>query len=303
MKKFLLVLAISIFTSSFSQQTDFLKIRKYRISYLDDKIRETSGLNFFNGKLYTFNDSGNVADLFEINKNNGEIIQIFKTNLINTDWEALTNDGENFYIGDFGNNTGTRKDLKVYKIPYQNLSDVNTVYKTPNSERALDGTSITFFYPEQQNFTSRNLNTDFDAEAMIYLNGKLHIFTKEWTSKSVSHYTVDPEISENQAAKKVESFKTNFVVTDAAYYDKKLYLVGYTKKTEVFLDIFNETEPRIFFKQTPKHYYLGSALSIGQIERVAVDETGIYISGEKFSSPLGSIKQSFYFIPKEKLKD
>ncbi|MEI7489690.1 MAG: hypothetical protein WCJ72_20180, partial [Chryseobacterium sp.] len=89
--------------------------------------------------------------------------------------------------------------------------------------------------------------------------------------------------------------------TDASYFDKKLYLIGYTKKTEVFLDVYDETESGIFFKQKPKHYYLGSALSIGQIEGIAVDKKGVYISGEKFSSPLGGAKQSFYFIPKDKL--
>lgn len=298
MKKFFLITSLSISTLVFSQQSNLLKIKKYRVSYLDSRIQETSGLNFFNGKLYTFNDSGNTADLFEINKDNGEIVRILKINAINTDWEALTNDGDHFYVGDFGNNTGERKDLKIYKVPYEHLNEVN-----PGSERSLDGTSIPFFYPEQTDFTPKSLKTDFDAEAMIYLEGKIHLFTKEWASKSTTHYTIDPTISEKQEAKKVESFKTNFVVTDAAYFDKKLYLVGYTKKTEVFLDIFKETEPGIFFKENPKHYYLGTALSIGQIEGVAVDDSGIYISGEKFHSPLGGAKQSLYFIPKDKLKD
>lgn len=302
MKKFFLIVSLSISTISFSQQADFLKIRKYRVNYLDTKIKETSGLSLLNGKLYTFNDSGNTPDLFEINKDNGEIVQIFKTNLINTDWEALTNDGENFYVGDFGNNTGTRKDLAIYKVPYEKLKQINT-NQISGTERTLDGIVISFFYPEQTDFTPKNLKTDFDAEAMIYLDGKIHLFTKEWASKSTTHYTIDPTISEKQEAKKIEAFKTNFVVTDAAYFEKKLYLVGYTKKTEVFLNIYTETEPGIFFKEDPKHYYLGTALSIGQIEGVAVDESGIYISGEKFHSPLGGAKQSLYFIPKDKLKD
>ncbi|KMQ67427.1 hypothetical protein ACM39_13375 [Chryseobacterium sp. FH2] len=302
MKKLFLTLTIVISTFSFSQRTDFLKIRKYRISHLGEKIKETSGLNILNGKLYTFNDSGNTADIYEINKDNGEIIRIFTTNLINKDWEALTNDGENFYIGDFGNNTGERKDLTVYKIPYENLNNVNNT-NISVSERNPDGMSIPFFYPEQKDFTSKNLNTDFDTEAMIYLNGKLHIFTKEWASKSTTHYIINPEISEKQRAEKIEAFKTDFVVTDASYFDKKLYLAGYTKKTEVFLEVFNETEPGIFFEGTPKRYYLGTAMSIGQIEGIAVDESGIYISGEKFNSPLGSTKQSLYFVPKDKLKD
>ena len=69
------------------------------------------------------------------------------------------------------------------------------------------------------------------------------------------------------------------------------------------IDIFTETEPGIFFKEKPKHYYLGTALSLAQIEGISVDETGIYISGEKFRSPLGTTKPSFYFIPKDQLKD
>lgn len=302
MKKLLLIFTFIITQSAFSQQTDFLKIKKYRVNYLNDKIEETSGLDILNGKLYTFNDSGNPAELFEIDKNNGEIIRTLKTNLINNDWEALANDGENFYIGDFGNNAGTRKNLMIYKVPYERL-DTSINIKIPGSERALDGTTISFYYPEQTEFISKNTKNDFDAEAIIYLNGKLHIFTKEWASKATSHYIVDPDISELQKAEKTETYKTGFVVTDASYFDKKLYLIGYTKKTEVFLDIFTETEPGIFFKQKPKHYYLGTALSLSQIEGISVDETGIYISGEKFKSPLGTTKPSFYFIPKDELKD
>lgn len=302
MKKLFLIITLIIIQSAFSQQTDFLKIKKYRVNYLNDKIEETSGLNILNGKLYTFNDSGNPAELFEIDKKSGEIIRTLKTNLINTDWEALANDGENFYIGDFGNNTGTRKDLMIYKVPYERLDESNVI-KIPGSERALDGTKILFYYPEQTEFISKNIKNDFDAEAMIYLNGKLHIFTKEWVSKATSHYNVDPEISELQKAEKIETYKTGFVVTDASYLDKKLYLIGYTKKTEVFLDIFTETEPGIFFNEKPKHYYLGTALALGQIEGISADESGIYISGEKFRSPLGSAKPSFYFIPKDQLKD
>lgn len=291
MKKVFLLFVLFIFQTAFSQQAEIFKLKKFRISVLNDSIQETSGLNFFDGKLYTFNDSGNPAELYEIDKTSGKILNTLKINAENKDWEALTNDGNNFYIGDFGNNAGTRKDLKIYKIPFQNNQLENDLMKT-----------ISFYYPEQNDFTPKNINTDFDLESVIYLNGKIHIFTKEWASKSTTHYTLDPNNLENQAAKKVETYKTGFVVTDSYYYGKKLYVVGYTKKTEVFLNIFNETEPGIFFKESPKHLYLGSALTIGQIEGVAADEKGIYISGEKFYSPIKKTKPFFYFIPIEKLK-
>ncbi|MCY0976692.1 hypothetical protein PGH12_05960 [Chryseobacterium wangxinyae] len=291
MKKVFLLIVIFTFQTAFSQQAEIFKLKKFRVSVLNDSIQETSGLNFFDGKLYTFNDSGNSPELYEIDKNSGKIVKVLKTNAENKDWEALTNNGENFYIGDFGNNAGTRKDLKIYKIPFRNDRLHNDLMKT-----------ISFYYPEQNDFTSKNISTDYDLESMIYLNGKIHIFTKEWASKSTTHYTLDPENFENQAAQKVESYKTGYVVTDASYYDKRLYVVGYTKKTEVFLDIFNETEPGIFFRENPKHFYLGSALTIGQIEGIAIDEKGIYISGEKFYSPIKKTKPFLYFVPNDKFK-
>lgn len=266
-----------------------LRLKKYQIAALLDSVKESSGLDFFGEKLYTFNDSGNTSEIFEIDKTSGKILKTIVTNLKNKDWEALTNDGENFYIGDFGNNAGTRKDLKIYKIPFENDSV------------QLDSVKIIpFYFPEQQDFVPKNLNTDFDAEATIFLNGKIHLFTKEWKSKSVTHYSIDPEITEKQTAEKLETFKTGFAVTDAAYFDKKLYLVGYTKGAEVYLQIFNETESGIFFSSKPVKYFLGSAFSIGQIEGIAVDESGIYISGEAFRSPLGVRKQSFYFCSERK---
>ncbi|MCD0456909.1 hypothetical protein LPB85_15785 [Chryseobacterium sp. LC2016-27] len=291
MKKFFLIIILSISGVFYAQQAEIFKLKKYRIAVLNDSIQETSGLNFFDGKLYTFNDSGNPAELYEIDKNSGKILNILKTTAENKDWEALTNDGKNFYIGDFGNNAGTRQHLKIYKIPFQNDQLRNDSMKV-----------ISFYYPEQKDFMSRNTNTDFDLESMIYLNGKIHIFTKEWASRSTTHYTLDPENFEDQAAEKVESFKTGFMISDAYYHDKKLYVVGYTKKTEVFLNILNESEPGVFFKEKPRHLYLGSALTIGQIEGIAVDETGVYISGERFYSPIKKTKPFFYFIPKEKLK-
>lgn len=290
MRKFIFLVIFYLFQTGFAQNVDFLKIKREKITELSDSLKENSGLSFLKDKLYTFNDGGNSSEIFEIDKISGKIEKVFKTNLMNKDWEAMATDSANFYVGDFGNNAGARKDLMIYKIPF-------------DGEKIADSVKIiSYFYPEQTDFSNRNLNNDFDAEAMIFLNGKIHIFTKEWVSKATSHYVVDPEITENQPAQKIENFQTDYVVTDAAYFQQKLYLIGYTKKTEVFLSIFKETEPGIFFKEKPKKYYLGSALSIGQIEGIEADENGIYISGEEFATPLGKAKPALYFIPQSKLK-
>lgn len=294
MKKFLFLFSILI-SLSFSAQQDYewFKINKYRIAVLSDSLNENSGLVFFNNRLFTINDGGNTADIFEIHKTTGKIKNVFKTNLRNRDWEAISSDSLNLFLGDFGNNAGSRKDLMIYRIPF------DSVLSVPDFDNSQQ---IPFYYPDQKDFTSKNLNNNYDAEAMISLNDKIHIFTKEWSSKSTTHYIVDPTISENQPAQKIETYRTGYVVTDASYFDRKLYLIGYTKKAEVFLTIFTESEPGIFFTNRPKKYFLGSSLSLGQIEGIAVDATGVYISGEEFILPIIKVKPYLYSIPIEKLK-
>ncbi len=291
MKNFALLFLL-FFSLSFSAQQDYewLKLKRYRTAVLSDSLNENSGLNFFKDRLFTINDGGNSSEIFEIDKTTGKIKNVFQTNLLNKDWEAITSDSLNLYIGDFGNNVGGRKDLVIYQIPFADSLEVDQIKPIP------------FYYPEQDDFSVRNLNNDFDAEAMIFQKGKIHVFTKEWASKKTTHYVVDPNINENQPAQKIESYPTGYVVTDAAYFENKLYLIGYTKKAEIYLTIFNEAEPGIFFTEKPKKYYLGSSLSIGQIEGIAVNETGIYISGEEFVLPIIKVKPYLYFLPFNRLK-
>ncbi len=282
MKNLIFISFLFVVQINFAQQPKIFKIKKFEVATLSDSLKENSGLNFFNNQLFTFNDGGNSSELFHLDIKKGKILKKFTTNLQNKDWEALTNDGTNFYIGDFGNNDGTRKDLKIYKLELDSGNSAKT---------------ISFYYPEQKDFTPKNLNNDFDAEAMIYLDGKIHLFTKEWKAKATTHYTLDPENFELQEAKKTETFRTRFLVTDAFFFERKLYLIGYTKKTEVFLQIFQVSEGDYFFTKPSKKYYLGSALSLSQIEGIAVNKDGVYISGENFISPFGILKAKFYFIP------
>jgi hypothetical protein len=101
---------------------------------------------------------------------------------------------------------------------------------------------------------------------MIFLNGKIHLFTKEWNSKSVSHYIIDPTTEALQPAQRTESYQSDFVVTDATYFQGKLYLIGYTKGANVYLLSCEETEPGVFFSGKIQKYFLGMATRFGQIE-------------------------------------
>lgn len=289
MKKFIILFSILTTFFSFSQKIEKLPLRKFKIAVLSDSLRENSGLTFFKNKLYTINDSGNTNEVFEIDKNNGEISKKIKTEFLNKDWEAITNDGEHLFVGDFGNNAGNRRDLMVYRIndSANNQSSVN---------------EIPFEYKEQTDFSIRYVNHDFDAEAMVFLNGNIHIFTKEWKAKNISHYIINTKSTEKQSVEKKETFKLGFVVTDASYFQGKLYVVGYTKKAKVYMMIFEEDSEGLFFSKPLKKYRLGSALTVGQVEGIAVNDDGIYISNESFSKFIFNAKQHLYLVPFENLK-
>ena len=156
---FLFFILISVF--SLAQKTKRLPLKNYKIAVLNDTLRETSGLTLMNGRLYSFNDGGNPNEIYEINPKNGQIISTIKVDFPNRDWEAMTNDGQSLYIGDFGNNGGKRTDLAIYKI-------------LDNSHQ-----KINFKYKEQPNFIFKENKHGFDAEAIIFEDEKIYIFSKE----------------------------------------------------------------------------------------------------------------------------
>lgn len=284
MKKVFSLLVLSFSLPFSAQKTQSLRLKKYRVAYLAEKLSETSGLAFLKGKLYAFNDSGNSNEYYEINPKNGEIIETHTVNFPNRDWEAMTSDGEYLYIADIGNNSGNRKDLVIYKI------DGNSFTKIP------------FIYQNQSDFSPQRRSTNFDAEAVIFQNGKIQLFTKEWTSKKTTRYEIDSSIHVSQSINKKEEFSINFLVTDAYYYENQLYLIGYDKKSAIYLVIFNENDRGNFFNGDYHKYKLGCVFKYGQIEGIAVDEKGIYVSGESFNKLGFKIKQSLYFIPFKELK-
>lgn len=283
MKKLYLLCFCILGNMVFSQAVYKLKLKNYRVGYFEEKLKETSGLAWLDGKLYTINDSGNSSEYYEINPKNAQIIAIHEVNFPNKDWEAITSDGEYLYIADIGNNAGSRRDLAIYKL------GKNAEYKIP------------FFYANQIDFSPKLHRTDYDAEAIIFKDGKINLFSKEWKSHNISRYIIDPNTENTeQKIEILEKFPLKFLATDTAYFDKKLYVVGYNKLAKAFLMIFDEDEKGNFFSGKYKKYRLGSVLKYGQIEGIAVNKNGIYISSEAFEKLIFRTKSSLYFIPHSK---
>lgn len=139
---------------------------------LPKKLKEVSGIIYTekDNLFWTLEDSGNPNKIYGLNVNNGLVEQtITIENTLNVDWEDITKDSEgNLYIGDFGNNDNSRKDLGIYKINKNSLKQ----------ENAVPAYKISFSYPEQKEFPPKKTAMFFDVEGFFEYKNNFYLFTK-----------------------------------------------------------------------------------------------------------------------------
>jgi hypothetical protein len=226
-------------------------IPKSFIAEIPWEIKESSGLLLYDNLLWTFNDSGGENKLFGLNFS-GEIVkEITIDNAVNIDWEDIAQDDNNIYIGDFGNNNGVRKDLKVYKF---RKSDIHT-------GSTLTASEIDFSYAEQKDFSYNTLNTPFDCEAITCFNGMLYIFTKNWVDETTSVYQI-PKIEGRYSVSFTDTFNVNGLVTgaDISPDEKTLALIGY-KDFKPIVWVFSNISEHGFFNREKTYMKLDAIFS------------------------------------------
>lgn len=162
-------------------------------------VEETSGIELTGkNQVWTLNDSGGESELY-LCDTLGNLLRTVKINgAVNNDWEDLTQDDEgNFYIGNMGNNGNNRQNLCIYKIP-------NPATATSDE---VDAQTISFRYEDQSEFPpSDNLN--FDCEAIIWLNNKLYLFTKDRSFPITTNVYRLADEAGDYVAEKIGSFAT-----------------------------------------------------------------------------------------------
>ena len=192
-------------------------------------VYETSGLEIINNDLITINDSGNPSNLYYLNEE-GEILfrRIFNE-LKNNDWEDLTADEEFIYIADIGNNFDTRENLRIIKTP---INPDNNTFEL-----------INFYYPEQDDFSFKQLSS-YDAEGLISFGDFLLIFTKNRAKKITEIYRL-PKKAGNYKAKLIGEIDVESIVTAADYSDetKLLVLTSTFDFNEYFIIIIEKFDP------------------------------------------------------------
>lgn len=268
--------AILFFLVSFIgfSQTDFTE--KY---ILNPTVNESSGLIFYNNKLVTLNDSGNTAQLFEMDTISGSILRaITVANATNVDWEDVAQDEAYIYIGDFGNNNGNRTDLKIYRI-LKTEYDANT---------SVNADVINFTFEDQTDFTFKPNNNDWDAESLLVYNNKLWIFTKQWVSERTAAYSL-PKTPGTHTALNMGSLDIQGLLTGADYnlLTGTVYMTGYSSALQPFVfklsgfsgdAIFGGTNTKTTFSSTD----FGGIAQIEGITAVAANR--YLLSSESFST-------------------
>ena len=253
------------------------------ITPLSSTINESSGLINLDGSLWTHNDSGNQPELYEINKTDGSVLRtVLIQNATNVDWEDLAADSEYVYIGDFGNNSGSRTDLKIYRISRSDLAFSNSV----------PAEVINFSYSDQTSWDPHPNQTDFDCEGFVVFQDSLYLFSKDWVDKKTRMYQLSSQPG-TYIAQYRSTFDVQGLITAAEMFSPEvLALQGYTTLLSPFTWLFQQ--------YTGTDFFLGENIKLNwtnkaQTEGIAyADSNGVYVTSEKAPSPLPYAATLFY---------
>ena len=250
-------------------------------------VPENSGVEWINGSIYTFGDSGNPASIFKIDTTTGNVLQVIHvTNYGNTDWEDITQDSANIYIDDAGNNNGDRTDLKILKISKSQF--VGNTATTIN----VTAQAINFSYADQTSFTS-NSNTNFDCESLISIGDSLYIFSKDRGDLKTRVYCM-PKNPGTYTLTPYTNYNVNGKICGADYnpINNEVILVGYLSGDKnSFIWLLNDFQGTNFFSGNKRRLELGNTSTAWQTEGIAFyNETSthrIFISNEDNVTPAG----------------
>ena len=260
-------------------------VSPYYSNNLPTRINGTSGLIYFDGKLYTHNDHTDKK-LYQIDTADGHILDsIVLTGIAHQDVEDCDQDSLYIYLGDHGNNnSGIRQNLHILRI-----SKASLLTGTPQID------TIWFSYPDQTDFSTSSSNgTDFDCEAFIATEDSLYLFTKQWVSEGSVIYAL-PKTPGTYSARRVSSWNVGGLITGATYNPRKkqVVLCGYSSLLQPFVVLLYDYTGNDFFSGNKRKMSLG--LSFHQVEGIALgDDYHYYLTNEYISRSIISINAKYH---------
>ena len=273
MKNIYLLVGLILFGCS-NKEIDFAEIDSAEIISkieLPKVINETSGLEFYNNYFVTHNDSGGEPSLYVFNEE-GEIIETIGLNknpdfkIKNNDWEDITSDNKYFFVADTGNNFGNRDNLNIIRVS----KEVDLI---------VDGI-IEISYSDQESFFPRPKHK-YDAEAIIIIEDKIALFSKDRENLYTDLYLVDKNQNGSQILTSEVSYDVSTLITGGDYFENLslLALVGYNSKGDQYLILFENFELNNLENNTFKKFKI--PLEEAQIEAVKIiDEKTFWVTSE-----------------------
>jgi hypothetical protein len=244
-----------------------------RQAVLDTTLRETSGLLYLEGSIWTFNDSGGEAALYCVDPRKGTVIR--KTiirNATNVDWEDIAVDETHVFIADIGNNFAARDTLVIYRV-------LKTGVLSGNPVLFHDGMILLTFH-EQMARTRSGLSSH-DCEALVVSGDSIYLFSKNWVDESTSVYVFpkEPGIYNVNAS---YTYEVGMLVTGADLFPERhqVSLVGYSHFMPVVISYLYLDDPgRIQCGGKARIYPLRAGR---QVEGICYDPSGhLFVSAEK----------------------
>lgn len=241
--------------SLYLKQCTGQQIQPVEVTQLPAVINESSGLIVQSPSLFlTINDSGGDPILYAFDDNGNLVDTVSIPGAKNVDWESLTFDrtGQRLFIGDFGNNSQSRKDLKIYWLSWKQDTIAGPIR------------TLSFSYPDQQHFPAAD---NFDAEGMFYWSDSLYIFSKNrqlGTGGFAKLYRLPVDTGFHEAIL-MDSMPTGFPVTGAAIRPDGRQIALLSYGVLMWLDVNNDgfsngqlTRLGIPFSQTEAIDYWGA---------------------------------------------
>lgn len=242
---------------------------------LDSVISATSGLIYWNDKLWTHNDHDD-ANLYELDPSDGSIVsKVLLNSQVVVDWEEISQDEKYIYVGDFGNNiNGNRTDLKIIRVNKSSIS-------AGNPEMDI----INFTYENQTDFTPKGANkTNYDCEAFFITDTSIFLFTKEWISNKTRVYKL-PKTPGTYQAELQDMYNIKGLVT-AAVYKKEVGIIalsGYNSILQPYVFLLYDFKDEDFFGGNKRK--LDINLPFYQVEGITTnDGLNYFITNEMFDT-------------------
>ncbi len=208
--------------AAFGQNTEL-------VTQLSENLTESSGLLNIDGRFVSHNDSGDGPYLYDIDTLSGDFSRrVVLDNAAQVDWESICRDENYIYVGDFGNNAGSRQDLRIYKL------EIDAYLNATNDTVQVE--TIEFSYSDQTSFEPNAWQTNYDAEAFLAANDSLYVFSKNWGNLWTKVYAI-PNSAGSHTAQLRDSIDVEGLITDATIIPDtdNIILLGYSPALAPFV--------------------------------------------------------------------